>query len=128
MSKVTGGAGSAGGWFGSLKALLGLNGGSGGSKTGDEDEDEGDEDTEGLDYVDWAWSQRSAGGQMSDSGATTGFSLDKLDTDVIMGGKATFAVASLGKERGWVPTDDGESDAPYPGLRDLRAWLVDPEA
>jgi hypothetical protein len=133
MGKVVGGtSGISKGWLGSLKALLGL-GSSSSPSGGNEDEDDEDEDEEALDYVDWAWAQRAAAAGSSSSassgatgGATSAFSLDKLDEDVVSGGKASFVVASIGKERGW-DVVEGEESGGLAGLKELKAWLSDPD-
>lgn len=127
MGKVVGGtSGISKGWLGSLKALLGL-GSSSSSSAGNENEDDEDEDEEALDYVDWAWAQRAAaaGTSTSTGGASSAFSLDKLDEDVVLGGKASFVVSSIGKERGWDVVEAGGSGG-LEGLKELKAWLSDP--
>lgn len=138
MGRVVGGpasGGSSGGWWGSLKSIFGLGSGSGGAaSSGDAglaDDDE-DEDDEALDYVDWTWAaeraqaaaSKSANAKGSATAATaagaSAFSLENLDAEVVWGGKAEFAVASVGKERGW---EEGK----FEGLDALRRWLGDAE-
>lgn len=147
MSKVVSDSSSGGtGLLSFLKSLIGLGGGSSSGQSAangaadDQDEDD-DEDEEGLDYVDWAWAQRvassGAGAGAGGSASSTSFSLDKLDAEVVTDGKAHFAVASLGKERGWAVAqgrsetagDEKSSRATadlFPGLSSLSEWLVDP--
>lgn len=129
MSKVVGGSSAGGGWLTTIKSMLGL--GYSGSSKADEQDDDDDEgaDAEDMDYVDWAWAQRAASSSGGGSSAAqTSFNLDKLDADVIMDGKAAFAVASVGKERGWAALEKSEdAEGPFEGLKELRAWLAGSE-
>lgn len=135
MSEVVSGgsAQGSGGFFGAIKSLLGL----GGSKSAASsakpglDEEDDDEDAESADYVDWSWSQRNATFSDSAGSGATSFSLDRLDADVVSGGKASFAVACLGKERGWAMSalqDEKAaegSEEGFQGLKTVREWLAD---
>lgn len=134
MSEVLGGSGSSqgsGGWFEAIKSLFGLGSSSAKPVAAAVDEDDEDDDGEGADYVDWAWAQRGGSGADSSAGtaAATALSLDKLDEDVVAGGKASFAVACLGKERGWAmgaPEEDGQGA--FQGLKAAGDWLADSSA
>ncbi|CAO1625534.1 unnamed protein product [Sympodiomycopsis kandeliae] len=141
MSKVVGGSGdgSSGpgsGWFGFLKSLVGFGSSSAPVGTGAEEDDDDEEDEQGLDYIDWAWSQRSnnTSDTPSSTSSSTSFNFDKLDAEVVTNGKAYFAVASLGKNRGWdIASAQEKTDADpanaslFPGLNQFTSWLVDPE-
>ncbi|PWN48250.1 hypothetical protein IE53DRAFT_364056 [Violaceomyces palustris] len=135
-----------GGLIASLKKLLRLGSGSSGGngRRGDEDEDEEqDEDREAIDYIDWETSQRlnnlsatSSSSKLSNNlGAGAGgnnanhqasFSLEKLDDQVVWGGKVDFALCSVGKERGWSlesSHQDGSTESSRDGLQDIKVWL-----
>lgn len=115
---------AAGGVFGWIKRALGMGGGPGGTVSAEAEEEEEEED-EVVDYTDWAAAQRV------DEGSGVGsFSLDKLDDQVVWGGRVQFALASVGKVRSWAQTQsDGEEDEkktdPSGGLKDLKEWIVD---
>ncbi|KDN52076.1 hypothetical protein K437DRAFT_254630 [Tilletiaria anomala UBC 951] len=115
------GSSGAGGLLARLMALLGLRSGvsSRGEKSGLGDDEEHEE--EEFDYVDWAMLQRQSQGSTSLS-AVGSFSLDKLDEEVVEGGKAQWGLNSLGKERDWLGGSgmikEGKDD------RDLRAFLT----
>ncbi|CAO1634577.1 unnamed protein product [Parajaminaea phylloscopi] len=132
MGKVIGGGSSSTGWSGMLWSLLGMGSNSSESRRGDDGaDDEAEEELDGLDYVDWAWAQRQTAAPSTaqgESASASGFSLDRLDADVVMGGKATFAVASLGKDRGWTPPTPEEGESAFLGLQTLRSWLSDVDA
>ncbi|KAN0064170.1 hypothetical protein ACQY0O_003337 [Thecaphora frezii] len=109
------------GWFERVLGLSSLWRGS----TGQEDEDEDEEDAETLDYVDWRAARREAAQTASQqSGGLQGgntFSLEKLDEEVVWGGKVQWGLVSVGKERSW---EKVEMPAEQDGLGDLKAWLV----
>lgn len=140
MSKVVAGSSSSAqsGWLGYLKSLIGLGGSGSASSAGAEDDDDDDDaDEESLDYVDWAWAQRVAAARSSTTSSfASSFSLDKLDAEVVSGGKAHFAVASLGKERSWdapksaggqVGSTAASPSVLFPGLSAFVDWVVDPD-
>lgn len=58
------------------------------------------------------------------------FSLDRLDEDVVFGGKVEFALASVGKTRSWAhkheeePEEESKPVDVSGGLHDLKRWIV----
>ncbi|SPO39260.1 related to SRP102  len=111
------------GIFGWIKRALGL--GSSSSSRGP-----AADDVDTLDYVDWQAARREAVQAASQSGggggggtqASNTFSLEKLDEEVVWGGKVKWGLASVGKARAW---DKGESvPVDQDGLRELKRWLV----
>lgn len=124
MAKVVGAENR--GWLETIKSLFGLGSSKSSLAAGAEDEDEDEEDEEGLDYLDWEWAQRQQQKASSEGGSTssTAFSLDRLEGEVIAGGKASFAVATVGKERGW---GDAHATATatnkWEGLTGLKEWV-----
>ena len=119
MQGGDGGSSGAGGIFGRIRALLGLPAASSGSGEKGGIDDGEDEDEEEYDYVDWATIQRQ---QQEASSALLSISLDKLDEEVVEGGKVHFGLISLGRERDWLggsgSTREGKDD------RDLRSFLT----
>lgn len=118
-------AGGAGGVFGWIKRKLGLqsSGGNVSAETGDGEEEE--EEDEVVDYIDWAASQRVL--EQEGSGGVGGgasFSLEKLDDEVVWGGKVEFALASVGKTRGWEGGNVEKVDVSG-GLDSFKDWIVD---
>ncbi len=110
IGRVQGGGGSeAKGLFSKIRKLLGLGASTPVSRTADEEEEEEEQD---YDY--FAWEATSQG--------TTTSSLDRLDEQVVEGGKAHYGLISLGRERDWFGGDgsrrEGKDD------RDLRAFLT----
>ncbi|EPQ27611.1 uncharacterized protein PFL1_04749 [Pseudozyma flocculosa PF-1] len=113
--------------LGQRRAGMGLGRRSAGAD-GDDDDEADDVDT--LDYVDWQAARREAVQAASQSGggggggtqASNTFSLEKLDEEVVWGGKVKWGLASVGKARAW---DKGESvPVDQDGLRELKRWLV----
>ena len=104
------------GIFGWIRRALGLGASRVGVQAQDEEEEEEEEEEHKLvDYIDWNAAQRLTEG----SAAATAFSLEKLDQDVVFGGKVDWALATAGKERGWTDTDAVD------GTADLRSWLAE---
>nr|CDI55618.1 conserved hypothetical protein [Melanopsichium pennsylvanicum 4]SNX86823.1 related to SRP102 \ len=117
------------GVFGWIKRALGLIGNGGNvSAEGAEGEEEEEED-EVVDYIDWTASQRAEGSETGLSASS--FSLEKLDDQVVWGGKVEFCLSSVGKSRSW---DQKEEEAvestekkvdPSGGLTDFKNWIIE---
>lgn len=128
MERVTGGGsdGSGGwlsGWLRAMRAMVGLEPSASASTAPDAEEDEEEE----HDYLDWATAQRAA--QSGSTGVSTAsFSFNKLDEDVVRGGSAQFALASVGKPQFWTEAASGTAEdekAPSDhGLTPLKEWLA----
>ena len=109
---------ATGGVFGWIKRTLGLSNPRVSSDTTDADDDE-DEDDEVVDYVDWASAQLGE----SAVGASS-FSFDKLDEQVVFGGKVEFALASVGRTRSWSGAQEDDRADISAGLGGLKSWMV----
>jgi hypothetical protein len=122
MSKVMGSSDTGSVWS-SVKSILGLSrSGVGGAPSSGSADDE-EEDEELIDYVDWDVQDRlqaltNSSSDKSPSRVSAGTSLEQLDADVVDDGKALFAFASVGKERGW---DERDLD----GLNEVRRIIMD---
>ncbi|KAK0558155.1 hypothetical protein OC844_005376 [Tilletia horrida] len=80
---------------------------------GDEGEDEGD------DVPDYYLGNSASGGAT----ATSAFSLDKLDPEVVADGQIPILLSTVGRERGW-EVGGSSSGAGFDGLAELRRWIV----
>lgn len=124
LDKVTGGGSSSGsnGIFSSILSLFGIGSGASSRPVASTDEDdEQEENSEELDYVDWNVLQSQAGGNESGmAAASTNFSLEKLDEDVVLDGKADCALSSLSEIGDWVSEKiSGEEE-----ILELKKWLI----
>lgn len=80
-----------------------------------------------VDYIDWTASQRALSSASETPLGVSRFSLERLDEDVVFGGKVEFALASVGKTRSWDQKQDEEKDGKVDvggELLDLKRWIV----
>jgi signal recognition particle receptor subunit beta len=110
---------ASGGVFGWIRRKLGL-GASGSNVSADAQEEDDEHDDEVVDYIDWAAAQRAQASDGTGIGAA-GFSLDRLDEQVVFGGKLDVALASVGKVRSWAQDATPDTDS----LADFKTWIAD---
>lgn len=123
LDKVTGGSGSSSSNSGILNSILSLFGiGSSKQISSSEDDDEGEENLDDLDYVDWnvLQSQQQSQKDMNSTTLSNGFSLDKLDEDVVEDGKADCRLVSLKEIGNW----SSEKEKGEEEILEFKKWLI----
>ncbi|PWN34078.1 uncharacterized protein FA14DRAFT_161621 [Meira miltonrushii] len=117
MSEVTGGS-SNNSLLSSIFGIFGFKSNRQGDGSAADAGQHEEEDEEVIDYVDWDVLERTMSSPSKNGiGLSAGTSLERLDSDIVEGGKAICAFASVGKERGW---DERSVD----GLDELRRVLL----